>query len=105
VNRALQVEDPKGRLDLLAVRLLEHMVKLRCNAPRDATVSVNLLDIGQMVCDHFGVKGFPELRPEVERIAREQGVSMEQTLPEIARNVGLLRDRRARATRRARCTR
>jgi hypothetical protein len=89
-------EDPKGRLDLLAVRLIEGMLKVRFNAPGDSVLSVDLLNLGQIACDHFHIKGFAELCPELERIAREQGVSTEQTLPELARSLGLLRGPRAR---------
>ena len=97
-------ENPEGRLDLLAVRLIEHMLKVRFNAPPDSTVSVDLLDLGRIACDHFHVKGFGELRPELERIAREQGVKTEQTLPELARSLGLLKAPRARVkARRAAC--
>ena len=89
-------EDPKGRLDLLVVRLLECAIKARCGAPNASTLSVDLLEMGRIFSAWVGFGGFASLRPHLERAAREYGVSTEQTVPEIAQSLGLLRGPRAR---------
>jgi hypothetical protein len=104
VSRELQL-DPKGRLDLLAVRLLECTIKAKLGAPADSRLSLDLLQTGEMVANHLGYRAWPSLRENLMRVAAEYGVSTDQTIPELARSLGLLRGRRARARRRARCTR
>jgi len=46
-----------------------------------------------------GFQGFSSLRPQLEALAKEYGVSTEQTLPELAQSVGLLKGRGARSKR------
>lgn len=100
-------EDPEGRLDILAVRFIEAVLKARYGVPSEATVSVDLLHVAERLARNLGLADLGSLRPELERAARECGVSTEQTLPELARSLGLLRGPRAgvRKHRRAACTR
>ena len=108
MKQALQLGDPKGRLDLLAVRLVEAVIKARCGAPVESTVSVDLLRAGEMLaarCGPRALSAWMALRPGVVRAAREFGVSTDQTLPQLAESVGLLRRGRARCRGGAACTR
>lgn len=99
MNQALQLGDPKGRLDILAVRLLECAIKARYGAPAESTVIVDLLHVGEMASKRMGFQGFASLRPQLERLAKEYGVSTELTIPELAHGVGLLKGRRANGKR------
>lgn len=100
-------ENPEGRLDLLAVRLIEAVLKARYGVPSEATVSVDLLQVGEMISRRAGFAGFASLRPELERAAREYGIETEQTVMQLAGSLGLLRGPRAgvKKHRRAACTR
>jgi hypothetical protein len=98
MNQALQLGDPQGRLDILAVRLLECAIKARYGAPAESTLTVDLLHIGEVASRRVGFQAFSSLRPQLEALAKEYGVSTEQTLPELAQSVGLLKCR-ARAKR------
>ncbi len=105
LNQALQYGDAAGRLDVLAVRLLESFIKARCGAPAESRLSVDLLKVGEMACERIGYRHFAALRPRLEDLAKQFGVETDQTLPELARSVGLLRGRRAGVKRGHRCTR
>lgn len=103
MTQALQL-DPRGRLDVLAVRLLECAIKARLGAPADARVSLDLLHAGEMVAKRFGYRAWPSLRENLALVAAEYGIKTDQTIPELAHAFGLLRGRRARAKRRGGCT-
>lgn len=105
MNRAVQLGNPEGRLDVLAVRLIECAIKARYGVPGEAVLSFDLLRAAEIACNRVGLGGFNELRPRLVSFAHEFGVETEQTLPELARNLGLLRGPRARVKRRAACTR
>jgi hypothetical protein len=105
VNQALQIGDPKGRLDLLAVRLLECAIKARMGIPNDGTLVVDFLHVGETLSRRFGYHQFASLRPRLEQLAGEYGVSTVQTLPELAHSVGLLEGRRAGVKRGRPCIR
>ena len=105
MKQALQSGNPKGRVDLLAVRLLESIIKARCGVPVESTVSVDLLRAGELLASRLGpraLSAWMALRPGVVRAAEEFGVSTDQTLPQLAESVGLLK--RARCKRGAACT-
>jgi hypothetical protein len=105
MNQALQSGDIAGRLDVLAVRLVEHFVKAYCGAPAESRLSVDLLRFGELACQRIGYRDFAELRPRLVDLAKRCGVETDQTLPELARSVGLLKGRRAGVKRGARCMR
>ena len=88
---ALQVGDPKGRVDLLAVRLLEAAVKARLGISSDSTLLVDFLSIGETIARRFGYREFASLRPRLEQLAGEYGVATVQTLPELAHGLGVLK--------------
>ena len=107
MKQAFQLGNPKGRVDVLAVRLVEWLVKARNGVPSDAALSVDLLQAGEMLAARLGpgaVSAWGALRPHLERAAHECGVSTDQTIPELAHSLGLLKARRARCARRASCT-
>jgi hypothetical protein len=106
VTQALQVGDPKGRLDLLAVRLFECALKARLGIPDEGTLVVDFLHVGETLSRRFGYhREFSSLRPRLEQLAGEYGVSTVQTLPELAYGLGLLRGRRAGVKRGRPCIR
>jgi hypothetical protein len=106
MSKALQFGNPEGRVDLLAVRLLECAIKARMGLPSDATLLVDFLHVGETVSRRFGYhREFVSLRSDLERLADECGVQTVQTFPELAHNLGLLRGRRGGGKRGGRCTR
>lgn len=107
MKQVLQHGNPKGRVDLLALRLLESAIKARCGAPVESTVSVDLLRAGELLAARIGpraLSAWMALRPGVVRAAYEFGVPTDQTLPQLAESVGLLRRGRALCRRGAACT-
>ena len=99
MSKALQIGDPKGRVDVLLVRLLECWVKARNGVPADAAVSVDLLRAGEMLAGRIGpraLSAWRALRPHLERVAQESGIPTDRTIPELAHSLGLLKARRAR---------
>ena len=107
MSQSLQLGNPKGRVDVLAVRLVEWWIKARNGVPSDAALSVDLLEAGEMLAGRIGpgaVSAWSALRPHLERAAQECGVSTDQTIPELAHSLGLLKGKRARCKRGAACT-
>lgn len=107
MNQSLQLGNPKGRVDVLAVRLAEWWIKVRNGVPSDAALSVDLLQAGEMLAGRIGpgaASAWSALRPHIERAAQDCGVSTDQTIPELAHSLGLLKVRRARCKRGAPCT-
>ena len=106
MSKALQLGNPKGRVDLLAVRLLECVVIARMGIPSNDTLLVDFLHVGETVSRHFGYRDyFASLRPDLEKLADQYGVNTVQTFPELAHSLGLLRGCRAGGKRGRRCTR
>ena len=87
MKQAFQLGNPKGRVDVLAVRLAEWLVKAKYGVSSDAALSVDLLQAGEMLAGRLGpaaVSAWGALRPHLERAAHECGVSTDQTIPELA---------------------
>lgn len=105
MTQTLQIGNPKGRLDVLAVRLLECVIKARMGIPNDGTLAVDFLHVGETLARRFGYHQFSSLRPRLEQLAGEYGVSTVQTLPELAHGLGLLKGRRAGVKRGRPCIR
>ena len=105
MTQTLQIGNPKGRLDVLAVRLLEYALKARLGIPQDGTLVVDFLHVGETLSRRFGYREFAFLRPRLEQLAGEYGVPTVQTLPELAHGLGLLKGRRAGVKRGRPCIR
>ena len=71
----------------------------------EGTLVVDFLHVGETIARRFGYREVSFLRPRLEELAGEYGVSTVQTLPELAHGLGLLKGRRAGVKRGRPCIR